>query len=172
MAVGWVVLLFGTKHFYLESSTYSTSFNNIKTPPVKQPNPIHPNLAPQCYIRLWRYYCAILFCLPFKMQSNVNSCQLHCSSATSSTSSSPDSSASKYLSRTKTLHFPLLLLLSLQLFPAQLEKRKRNLSIKILKIEKRNGFFLQNLVNREEKEKFFFKILKFEKRKRIWFSNS
>ena len=31
---------------------------------------------------------------------------------------------------------------------------------------------LQNLENREEKEKLFYKILKFEKRKRNWFSNS
>ena len=53
-----------------------------------------------------------------------------------------------------------------------IERRKRNFSIKILKIEKRKRIFLQNLINREEKEKFFLKILKFEKRKRIWFSNS
>ena len=53
-----------------------------------------------------------------------------------------------------------------------IERRKWIFSIKMLKIEKRKRIFLQNLIYREEKEKFFLTILKFEKRKRIWFSNS
>ena len=47
-----------------------------------------------------------------------------------------------------------------------IERRKRNFSIKILKIEKRKRFVFHNLINREEKENFFLKILKIENRKR------
>ena len=61
-----------------------------------------------------------------------------------------------------------------------IERRKRNFSIQILKIEKRKGFFSskshksrrereifpENLEIREEKENLVFKFLKIEKRKR------
>ena len=44
---------------------------------------------------------------------------------------------------------------------SQMEKRKR-----IMKIKKRKRFVFQNLINQEEKENFFLKILKIKNRKR------
>ena len=54
----------------------------------------------------------------------------------------------------------------LNLFPKILKRRKRELFLKSL-IENRTIFLFQILINREEKENFFFKILKIEKRKRM-----